>query len=643
VSATTALGRSDSARAARLARVSPDIGAAFFGLAFVGLLGADSGGYWPTTWSWTALVALVVVAVLAVASSSVVLGRFELAFLGLLFAVLLWTSLSSVWSAAATASVPEAERTLVYVSLVVAALLLLRESNYRALLGGIWAATVLVCFYGLMTRLLPDRIGVIDSTALNRLSSPIGYWNALGIFAVSGTLLAVGFSAQARSVAVRALAGGSLLVLVPTLYFTFSRGPWIAAVIGLAAMIAVEPRRLQLVTVLGLLAPWVAAGVWLASRSTELTRTVMRFHAAAPQGHRLAWILVLLFVGAVVTSLSVALVERRVSVPREVRRGYVLALSALAIAALAAVFVQYGSPWSLAQRGYHDFQSRSGGITSNSASLNQRFLTFSGNGRVDLWRVAWHDARAHPWLGSGAGTYERYWNRYRPFAGHVLDAHSLYMETFAELGAIGLGLLIAAFVVPLLAATRVRRQPLATAAFGAFLAYAIHAGVDWDWEVPAATLAPLLCAAVLVALARGRGVELRRAARVALPAAALALAVFAFIGLRANRAIASAEAAANKADWTKAVAEARQARSWAPWSAQPWQLLGEAQLRQGRFAAARASLRKALDKDDGDWNTWLDLALASRGAERGRALAQATRLDPLDPELAIYRSELGKR
>ncbi|HYT50946.1 MAG TPA: hypothetical protein VEL10_01935 [Gaiellaceae bacterium] len=46
----------------------------------------------------------------------------------------------------------------------------------------------------------------------------------------------------------------------------------------------------------------------------------------------------------------------------------------------------------------------------------------------------------------------------------VRDAHSLYVETLAELGPIGLALLSAALVVPLVAAVRARRHPLSVPA-----------------------------------------------------------------------------------------------------------------------------------------------------------------------------------
>src|SRR6185312_8451535 len=71
--------------------------------------------------------------------------------------------------------------------------------------------------------------------------------------------------------------------------------------------------------------------------------------------------------------------------------------------------------------------------------------------RISYYRVAWHEYLAHPVLGSGAGTFGRYWltSGRVPELGGALDAHSLYLETLAELGPIGLGLVAAFLVYPL--------------------------------------------------------------------------------------------------------------------------------------------------------------------------------------------------
>src|SRR5207249_4783363 len=76
------------------------------------------------------------------------------------------------------------------------------------------------------------------------------------------------------------------------------------------------------------------------------------------------------------------------------------------------------------------------------------------------------------------------------------------LETLAELGLVGFVLLVFVLAVPVVAAWRIRGRPLVAGAYGEYAAFAAHAAVDWDWELPAVTLAGLFCGALLVAAAR---------------------------------------------------------------------------------------------------------------------------------------------
>src|SRR5207302_524238 len=147
-----------------------------------------------------------------------------------------------------------------------------------------------------------------------------------------------------------------------------------------------------------------------------------------------------------------------------------------------------------------------------------------------------------------------------------------------------------------------RRRPLVAAAAGAYVAFLVHAAVDWDWQIPAVTLAALFCGGALLAVTRrdARATVTPFSFRTRAPMLLLTLAVaaFVFVGLRGNQAIARSEAAAAKSQWTRSASQARKATGWAPWSSRPWQLLGEAQLRRGKFGAARTNFRRALAKDN---------------------------------------------
>jgi O-antigen ligase len=146
----------------------------------------------------------------------------------------------------------------------------------------------------------------------------------------------------------------------------------------------------------------------------------------------------------------------------------------------------------------------------------RRLLDVSGHGRTELWRTAWHEGRDHPLAGGGAGSWPRAYAAETHSLAGPANAHSLYLETFAELGVVGLALVLG-FVATALAGTR--RQP---AAFAVVAAFALHAAADWDWQLPAATLPAVVCAAALA----------RRAEPVRAPTAAALAALL--IGLAAG-------------------------------------------------------------------------------------------------------------
>ncbi len=148
--------------------------------------------------------------------------------------------------------------------------------------------------------------------------------------------------------------------------------------------------------------------------------------------------------------------------------------------------------------------TRSSRLRRVEVDLNSRLFSLSNNGRTVLWHSALADFRAHPVVGSGAGSFGRWWLAHRTTGYFVEDAHNLYVQTLAEGGVIGFALLVALLAIPLVAAVRSRRHPLVAPAFGAYVAFLAHAAVDWDWQMPAVTLFALFTAAVLVAAARGR-------------------------------------------------------------------------------------------------------------------------------------------
>ena len=593
----------------------------------VGLAGAQ-GGYFPSAWGWATFPLLWLAALALALREQLRLSGSERAFLGLLVALTLWILISATWSVASTLSILESQRGLLYVAGVAAVLLVSRSRDVPRLLGGLLAAICSIAAFSLATRLLPDRVGVYDGTSVYRLAQPIGYWNGLAIFTGMGALVAVAFASRARSALVRAACAAALVLLLPTLFFTFGRGAWIALVAGVLAAVAIDPRRLQLLASLLVLLPVPAVAVWAASREPGLTHAGAAFSRAVHDGHRLALVLLLLAGANAAAAVAFAFVERRLEPSAWARRAFAVAIALVVIAGLAAVFVRYGGPTTLAQKGYRAFKAPPPHVQGN---LNKRLLSFSGNGRADLWRLAWDDAREHPLSGAGAGAYERYFLAHQPpQIGRVRDAHGLYVETLAELGPFGLILLLGALALPLTVLGAARRHPLVSGAAGAYAAFLVHTGVDWDWELPAVTLTGLLCGACILIAARRslRSPRLSPPARWIGVAALVVAAGFAAVGLVGNTALSRSNVARQNQDWGRAASDARRAKTWMPWSPKPWEALGRAQLGAGLLPTARASFRKAISMDSGDWELWYRLASASRGEARRRALREAVHLFP---------------
>jgi hypothetical protein len=275
----------------------------------------------------------------------------------------------------------------------------------------------------------------------------------------------------------------------------------------------------------------------------------------------------------------------------------------------------------------------------NAASdLNTHLLTLSGSWRGEMWHVALTAAGEHPLIGNGAGTYGRMWLMKRNDPVTIQDAHSVYLETLAELGAVGLVLLVVVLGVPLIALRGLRGNPYIPVLGAAYIMFVAHAAVDWDWEMPVVTMTELACGAAIVSAARRESAPLHRTTRVGSVVAALVVFVCTLVLLVGNRHLDSA-AAATGGRTLQARADA--AREWVPWSPDPLRWLAEVQLERGNRPAARRLLAAAIAKDGSDWSLWLQMAAASHGQARLHAIITAIRLDPKGPEVLQTALQYG--
>jgi O-antigen ligase len=624
---------------ARLSALAPALVAGLV----VALLAVADGGFAPPTWGWTTL-ALAAVAVVAVLTRGVPHpGAIEYLFVGGLAGAALWALLSAIWSEDQAQSILDAQRTAFYVVAAGTILLAGRRSTTTPLLGGLLVAIVFVCAYGLSLRLFPDSVasgGVqlsTDPEAAFRLAQPLGYANGLGALAAIGLALSMLLAARAQP-ALSALSASPSPLLAATLYLTFGRGAWLALGAGLAAALAIDRRRLRLLASLLALAAAPALAVLLTSQLDALTSRPASVEDVAHDGKLLAVALVLLTLGASATALALQAGAVRIQPSQRAARAFTLALVGGSAIVFAVGLAAAGGPVDVATRAYNAFNAPP---APREGDVGTRVLGFSGSSRSDYWRVAWEDVEEHPLLGSGAGSYQRRWLRYRPSDLPVRDAHSLYLEVLAELGPLGLLLVLAALAAPLAGGVQARDRPPVPAALAAYCCFLVHAGVDWDWELPAVTIAGLAAGAALLLSARSSDASTPAAGRLLATAigAACAVSLVTGVALAGNLALDRSEDALAAADSTTAEREARRAARWAPWSAEPWRLLGEAQLAEGDLVSARSSFRKGLAKDGGNWELWLDLALASDGGERRRALRRAETLNPQAPEVDELRAE----
>ncbi len=386
------------------------------------LIAFNRGGYYPTAWGWIALAAAATAcrARFRHAARLSARGRRVLAALALLCAIV---ALSSLWGAPARAML-EAERGATYLLVLTAVL-----AGFGAALSGRRSsepgpAARSLQGMDLLTRLLPERLGVVDPVARIRLAEPLGYLER------AWRLLCDGASARSRlrrPVRQRQPCGSSAppacrcsprLCTSPTAAEPGSRWDSVRAL-----RLLVDRRRLHRAQLPFPLALVGSVGPVLAYRSGSLNRVDALLADAAADG-------------AAAMSLppracrprrgycprSMVAIERHWSPAPVMRRAFAAALVVTAVASLVGLFIRLGPPHTVVLRAYHGFAAPPPAV---GVDVSDRLFSWSGTGRVPQWRVARDDFERAPVIGNGAGTYEIAWNELRPYPVKIRDAHSL--------------------------------------------------------------------------------------------------------------------------------------------------------------------------------------------------------------------------
>ncbi len=593
---------------------------------------------------WLLVVALLVLG----AASRAALGRSFYWAAGGIAALAVWSALSSLWSGSVELSVVEADRELVYLSFFLAAFLIAQTDVRRQRFAeGLAIAVTIVALLGLGSRLLPHVLEVSNALGSGpRMRYPLGYWNANGAMFGIAVALLLWTSRRAAWTALRWASVAAMPAVLLALYFTYSRGGLLALLIAAGVTIALSRDRLWMLATLGVGLLGALPAVLAVQARTSLADNIDT-QTSVQQGAVVALILLAGVALALLLFAALRWAERReggltgraVELSRNpaVLRGVAAAAAMVAIGVAIAVG---GRAWDQFNRSDVQFPARP----------EQHFSQLSGAGRHDYFRVAFDSFEEEPLRGTGAGTYRFAWDRHRTIKQPVLDAHSLYLEAFAELGAVG-GLIVLALVGGLLwtafaawrAAPHPQRERYAVL-LAAMLAFAVGAGIDWFWEIAAFGAVFLLAAGVTVAARcaqlapvgapgeNARGDERRFGLTVAGLAVAW-IAAIALIGpLLVEREVNASRDAAGGGNFESAVDHAGTARSIEPFAASPYVQLGLLAELQHDYATAQQRLSQAISRQNLDWQLYyLRSRVEHEAGEEAAARADLRRARQLNP------------
>jgi O-antigen ligase len=621
--------------------------------ALIVFLGFNAGGYFPGTPAVAALVLTQILLVRIVQARHPFegLAPMTLVAIGALACYAVLTLASGIWSHSTSRALIEFDRAWLYLLvLVLFGTVQASTDNLRWLVRGLVIGMSIVCVSGLATRLLPDVWHTAPGVSNERLSYPVTYWNTLGLLAALGIVLAFHLSCSlSERRVVRVLAAGVLPLLALTLFFTFSRGAMLACGIGLGVyLIVARPRGLPSAALAVI--PTTAVSILFAYRANLLDTLDPTTRRAVAQGHHMALVAGACVLAGMVARLLLASVldprlRRRAHRPR-LDRALKRGAMPVAVALTVLAFFALGAPHALAR----DWDRFIGGAstTTKGGDLRRRLTDPSNDGRTPLWQVALRGFRASPLHGAGAGMYQALWDRERSQSAYVINAHSLYLQAMAELGVPGLLLLlvlVGATVLGLGLRASGRRRTLYGALLAAAAVWVLHAGVDWDWEMPVVTVGFFAIAGLALSASRqaGRGWVPSHNTRLLLALLCLATVALPVSIIGSQTRLGQAEHALYASDCAAATPAALSSIGWLDVRPEPYEIVGFCDIQRGRPRLAVTAMHEARSHDPGSWETYYALAIAqaSAGIDPRANVARALRMNPREPLTREAARQLG--
>ena len=418
-----------------------------FSVAFVlvGYLSYRQGGYDDVVRGHAAILVLWIV---AVGCAFAVLPRTGMSGLGWAAVALMtgwgiWTAVGLIWTESPEATFNEVGRIAGLLGILMLALAMQGPGSARTVVHGAGGAIAVVAVVSVASRLYPSWFPVSDSIttlpgASRRLSFPLGYWNGLAALMAAGVPLLLAPATAGRTTAGRAAAGCALPIAAVCLVLTLSRGGAVAAAAALGVFVLLTAHRARALAVIGVAAVGTLIVVRLVLSHHDL-EVGARTGDVAGHGTSVALVLLLAALAAGAVAALAPRVARgdsgEVGVDGPSDRRRTIRLVTVAAGVMVAALLLAAATGMLSSA-WNSFQRPS--IQGAAAFDASRLGSATGTGRYQFWGAALDAFGTHPFRGIGAGSYEFWWSRNAPFYLPVRNAHSLYLESLAELGVFGL-------------------------------------------------------------------------------------------------------------------------------------------------------------------------------------------------------------